>query len=1105
MRAGKERIGLVLASIHTGAAQNVWPSFAKTALIEDKSLFIFPGGRLNARMDSENLRNSVYSLVNSENLDGCISWSSAIRYTEPEEEFEEFHSGFSPLPYVTLFYKIQGRPCVQLDSYTGMKLLTSHCISVHGARKIAFIRGPVFHQNATARLKGFQDALKEAGLNVSGNNPLVTDPFNWNNGDAAAAQLFENRKLRPGQDFDTLICSSDLMALGATKYFARQGYHIPADYHAAGFNNSVESRLTESPLSTVHIPYSALASESFRILMKLLKKKKGAKSKADSPEDILLPFEIIIRESCGCAGSNFSRQEPEPASLKITDLRMRKRGGLESGGGKEETLTEMIADYFSLNPLDSETVVTPVIRSLLDISPHGNSQEAFLKLFENALVRFFDSGRDTELLFNLVEKISRSGYVRHSLAMRLEPVIYRTIFKVQENLALHSQYEKENWNTAMNSLKCELLGTRDRNSLVQSLARHLPKIGINAAGIALYGDYKTSIWVGSFSLEGISPVREHYFPARLLVPDSLNLQFSQGIFMVQPLFIENQSLGYFIHSVPIYDGVIFEELRSAVSYALKGIFQFAELVRAKRIAEQAEWTKTEFLRTLENELYNPLAGVMERIEELKQIPETAGSFRENFENLKSFVASREERVENLIELAISGVDKLVLKKTLFDPEEMFPEITSYKTQGAFPLISGDTSKLSQCFSFIREEYSGSFSASISYAGLELNFRAAAGKAEKNGKKGKEQILLLSERIILMHGGEFKRSKTACDVILPWPDLTGKELNIRSQGRQEHILALSGLPIPAGLSGLPVIQDPKKAAETPGRTAFIIWNSSGAGTEELLKVSSLQSIPEFKNAAFLCYGNDFAGEESVFEGVEKLLRSPKKGTFLFIGGERRENLENFRELAGDEVFIPSMPVFNETVTAVSPRMIFFNSVNTEGAAIVRRHPITVTVPIIMMGERIDSAQDVMTLSQYYRLIICHRPIASSPEFRSRLQAILAGAEILPPHTGALVKKTILYFDQHVQSPISRWKLAETVNVNEDYLTRIFHREMGLSLWDYLNRLRVYMAVKFLLQTNESIQEIASHSGFQDQAYFCRVFKKVYGIPPGQLRKQQEKSE
>ncbi|MDR2897997.1 MAG: AraC family transcriptional regulator, partial [Spirochaetaceae bacterium] len=115
-------------------------------------------------------------------------------------------------------------------------------------------------------------------------------------------------------------------------------------------------------------------------------------------------------------------------------------------------------------------------------------------------------------------------------------------------------------------------------------------------------------------------------------------------------------------------------------------------------------------------------------------------------------------------------------------------------------------------------------------------------------------------------------------------------------------------------------------------------------------------------------------------------------------------------------------------------------------------------------------------------------------------IIAGDEILPPHTGALVKKAILYFNQHAESHISRWKLADAVNVSEDYLTRIFRREMGFPLWEYLTRYRVCLAMDLLVHTNDTIYEIALRAGFQDQAYFCRVFKKICGVPPGQLRKK-----
>jgi AraC-like DNA-binding protein len=195
----------------------------------------------------------------------------------------------------------------------------------------------------------------------------------------------------------------------------------------------------------------------------------------------------------------------------------------------------------------------------------------------------------------------------------------------------------------------------------------------------------------------------------------------------------------------------------------------------------------------------------------------------------------------------------------------------------------------------------------------------------------------------------------------------------------------------------------------------------------------------------------------------------------------------------------MNSFNETLAEMNPSLIVFDSLNPEGAAEVRRHPLTTMVPIIMISDSIRNTGEVMSLCQYSRLIICHRAAAASPEFRKRVKALIEGDEILPPHTGVLVKKAILYFGQHAESHISRWKLADSVNVSEDYLTRIFRREMGLSLWDYLGRYRIFLAAKLLQRTDDTIRDIAFQTGFQDQAYFCRVFKKIYGVPPGELRK------
>jgi DNA-binding LacI/PurR family transcriptional regulator/AraC-like DNA-binding protein len=461
----KKQIGLILSSIHTGSAVNLWSSFVETAAAQGQTLFIFPGGILEAAADFEYLRNAVYALANTRNLDGLVCWSSAVCFPLSRERFDAFHAGFDPLPYITIAEKALGRPCLTFDAYNGMKALTAHFIGKHGARRIAFLRGPEHHVSAQDRFDGYRDALEEAGLEFDGR--LVSSPAGWENGDGAAAQLVESRGLVPGRDFDTLIGSSDMMTVPAIQYLHERGYAMPEDYRAGGFNNSAESGILPHPLSTVRMPYAELAGESLRLLQGLINEGDGNSEN----EGRTLPCEIVIRESCGCPGVS-----------------------------------------------DRLPAITKYIRA---------------------------------------------------------------------------QYEREKRRDVLNTLKTELLGIRSRESLIQSLARHLPQIGIFTAAVVVYRDGKTSECIGSFSPQGVSvggetggdgggivgTVKGACFDARLLFPPELSGQYADGAFMVQPLFTENRSLGHILTNVSFCDGLILEELRSCVSGALKGIFLMEQLLQ----------------------------------------------------------------------------------------------------------------------------------------------------------------------------------------------------------------------------------------------------------------------------------------------------------------------------------------------------------------------------------------------------------------------------------------------------------------------------------------------------------------------------------------------
>src|SRR5256885_15291430 len=81
---------------------------------------------------------------------------------------------------------------------------------------------------------------------------------------------------------------------------------------------------------------------------------------------------------------------------------------------------------------------------------------------------------------------------------------------------------------------------------------------------------------------------------------------------------------------------------------------------------------------------------------------------------------------------------------------------------------------------------------------------------------------------------------------------------------------------------------------------------------------------------------------------------------------------------------------------------------------------------------------------------------------------------------------------------RRQVAKAVGMSEDYLSRLFNRELGLSPWDYLNRLRIQHAKERPRESDDSIQVVARRVGFHDRAYFSRTFRKLTGLSPQAFR-------
>ncbi len=100
----------------------------------------------------------------------------------------------------------------------------------------------------------------------------------------------------------------------------------------------------------------------------------------------------------------------------------------------------------------------------------------------------------------------------------------------------------------------------------------------------------------------------------------------------------------------------------------------------------------------------------------------------------------------------------------------------------------------------------------------------------------------------------------------------------------------------------------------------------------------------------------------------------------------------------------------------------------------------------------------------------------------------------------ISDVIRYIDDNYKREISLIELAQVVQVSPNYLSSLFKKETGINFADYLLHYRIDRAKELLLSTFSKTYEIAEQTGFANQSYFSRAYKKLPGIAPKQFRRK-----
>jgi LacI family transcriptional regulator len=199
------------------------------------------------------------------------------------------------LPVVVLGEGPSGAPVdsIQPDNLRGAAKIVTHLIE-HGYRRIALIKGPAARTHASDREQGYRKALGDHGLPCYA-ELVIAGAFDENSGYTAMQRLLQQDPVP-----DAVFAANDQMAIGALAAIHESGLRVPEDIALVGFDDIETARYTHPPLTTVH---QDLLGQGRLAVNMLLGRINGAQSAVETK---VLPAELVVRRSCGCAPENVS-------------------------------------------------------------------------------------------------------------------------------------------------------------------------------------------------------------------------------------------------------------------------------------------------------------------------------------------------------------------------------------------------------------------------------------------------------------------------------------------------------------------------------------------------------------------------------------------------------------------------------------------------------------------------------------------------------------------------------------------------------------------------------------------------------------------------------
>lgn len=176
--------------------------------------------------------------------------------------------------------------CFEIDYPLGMALAIDHLAAL-GHRKIIYLSGLSAQDLYDSRISGFLKAIgttfgmpaavktiSTGKISAGGAECIVLEPGMSLSTSLKDGEYMARALLSSGLPFTAVVCTNDLMAIGAMSVFRRFGLSIPKDVSVVGIDNTPFSAIVTPPLTSIAPDYTFIGVEAFRLLRDVIEKRR---------------------------------------------------------------------------------------------------------------------------------------------------------------------------------------------------------------------------------------------------------------------------------------------------------------------------------------------------------------------------------------------------------------------------------------------------------------------------------------------------------------------------------------------------------------------------------------------------------------------------------------------------------------------------------------------------------------------------------------------------------------------------------------------------------------------------------------------------------------